>query len=46
MATIDSVKRDRPVEFMPYCQGEPLDDAQHFFMDAECVDQMLVSWTS
>lgn len=41
MATIDSVKLDRPVEFMPYCQGDPLDDAQHFFMDAECVQPFI-----
>ncbi|MDH1848004.1 hypothetical protein [Aeromonas caviae] len=41
MATIDSVKLDRPVEFMPYCHGEPLDNTQHFFMDAECVQPFI-----
>lgn len=45
MATIDSVKLDRPVEFMPYvkrgCYSEPIDDAQCFFMDAECVQPFI-----
>lgn len=45
MAKIDSVKLDRPVEFMPYvkrdCYSEPIEDAQCFFMDAECVQPFI-----